>query len=35
MSPVGVLDVITPGPVKRILKGAFEKGARRQSGIRK
>ena len=35
MSPVGVLDVMTPGPVKRTLKGAFEKGARRHNGSRK
>jgi hypothetical protein len=35
MSPVGVADVITPGPVKIILNEAFEKGASRQIGIRK
>jgi hypothetical protein len=35
MSPVGVEEVITPGPVKRTLIGALEKGARRHKGIRK
>ena len=32
---VGVEEVMTPGPVKRMLKGALEKGASRQSGRRK
>ena len=35
MSPVEVLDVITPGPVKSTLKGALENGARRHNGRRK
>jgi hypothetical protein len=34
-SPVGVAEVMTPGPVKSTLTGALENGARRQSGRRK
>ena len=35
MSPAGVAEVMQPGPVKTTLTGAFEKGARRQTGMRK
>jgi hypothetical protein len=35
MSPVGVAEVMTPGPLKSTLMGALENGANRQSGRRK
>jgi hypothetical protein len=34
MSPVSVEDVMTPGPEIRTFIWAFEKGARRQRGMR-
>ena len=35
MSPVGVAEVMTPGPENRTLTDAFENGARRHNGMRK